>query len=662
MYWVSERIRNIFEELPGLKDVAKPKQGLATGKNERFVRYIWEVRNSNIGFNYQSCQQTKDGRKKWFPYMKGGGYRKWYGNQTYLVNWKNDGKEIRNFTNKVGNVLSRPQNTSLYFEEGVTWSDLSSRGFGVRYLPPGFVFDVKGSSGFPQRQFILTVMAIMNSTWMGYALGLLNPTVSFQVGDISRVPVALPQKNEKAIIDTWTRTAVRIRMVEAKRDELTFEFISPWNFGQGLAQFQVSQERLAYVETRINEEVYRLYGISDEDRAAIEAELRGELLAADDKDAVLQDDETDETEVPLSHQELAVRWVSYAVGVVLGRFVPGGDGRPETGESASAISRRPSALGCAVYRREDFAIGSLPAPEEDEFNELVGPPESFAYLDESGGRHIFPREVEEALRALAVPDGITVLDEGHPRDLPALVERALVLMLGENQAAEVVALAAGLATEDQLTGYLSRHPQLDSAALRKFLSKDFFTQWHVKWYKKRPVYWPIQSQNRGYGFVIFHEKISRDTFFAIQRDPYLDSKRRAVGYQLEELEAQLRAAQGRARKALEKQLAQARKLAEELTAFAQTLERITLGADGLPGYTPAENWIDDGIILRMAPLWEVIPIWKSEPKKYWQRLQNGDYDWSHIAMHYWPERCLEKCKTNKSFAIAHGVEEIYEGG
>ena len=79
------------------------------------------------------------------------------------------------------------------------------------------------------------------------------------------------------------------------------------------------------------------------------------------------------------------------------------------------------------------------------------------------------------------------------------------------------------------------------------------------------------------------------------------------------------------------------------------------------GYQPEPDWIDDGIILRLAPLWKLMPIWKSEPKKYWERLQKADYDWSHIAMRYWPERVREKCKTNKSFAIAHGHEEWYEG-
>jgi hypothetical protein len=79
------------------------------------------------------------------------------------------------------------------------------------------------------------------------------------------------------------------------------------------------------------------------------------------------------------------------------------------------------------------------------------------------------------------------------------------------------------------------------------------------------------------------------------------------------------------------------------------------------GYEPEPNWIDDRVILRMAPLWELIPLWEKYPKKHWRRLQEGEYDWSHIAMNYWPERVREACKENKSYAIAHGHPEWYEG-
>lgn len=107
---------------------------------------------------------------------------------------------------------------------------------------------------------------------------------------------------------------------------------------------------------------------------------------------------------------------------------------------------------------------------------------------------------------------------------------------------------------------------------------------------------------------------------------------------------------------MEREIAGTTQLLDEVSEFAATIDRLVRA-----GYEPAPDWIDDGVILRMAPLWELIPIWKSEPKKYWERLQRGDYDWSHIAMRYWPERVREKCRTNKSYAIAHGHEEWYGG-
>jgi len=170
-------------------------------------------------------------------------------------------------------------------------------------------------------------------------------------------------------------------------------------------------------------------------------------------------------------------------------------------------------------------------------------------------------------------------------------------MLGEEVAQEVIQAGAG-------------------GDLRKFLEKDFFTNWHFKWYRKRPVYWPIQSSKRSYGFVIFHEKINRDTFYAIQREPYLDTKRNAVALKISDTQAALKQAAGSLRKQLEKELDELQKLSDELAEFAKDLEAITMG-----GYEPKPDWIDDGVILRMAPLWKVIPIWKASPRSIGKRLK-----------------------------------------
>jgi hypothetical protein len=195
--------------------------------------------------------------------------------------------------------------------------------------------------------------------------------------------------------------------------------------------------------------------------------------------------------------------------------------------------------------------------------------------------------------------------------------------------------------------------------LRKFLERDFFTKYHFKWYsvsrRKAPVYWPLQSADRSYGFVLFHERIGPTILYTLQRD-YLDYKLNGLRARIGDLTGTMERREGSERKAAARKVEELTETLTEIEAFARTIDRIVR-----EGYEPAPDWIDDGVILRMAPLWELVPIWKSEPKKYWERLQAGEYDWSHIAEHYWPQRVREACRENKSYAIAHGHPEWYEG-
>jgi hypothetical protein len=177
----------------------------------------------------------------------------------------------------------------------------------------------------------------------------------------------------------------------------------------------------------------------------------------------------------------------------------------------------------------------------------------------------------------------------------------------------------------------------------------------VPYQPKAPIYWPLQSANRSYGFYIFHEKIQADTLYTLQRD-YLDYKLNGLRQEIGDLTARIEGLEGSRRRQIAREVEALTETLEEVEAFAETMARIAQ-----EGYEPEENWIDDGVILRMAPLWELVPIWQSYPKRYWQRLQEGQYDWSHIAMHYWPERVREACKENKSYAIAHGHPGWYEG-
>lgn len=132
-YWASDRFINIFEEGTKLGDIADSKVGLQTADNDRFLRLWYEVKNSNIKFDARDREEASSSNKKWFPYNKGGEFRKWYGNNDYVVNWENDGFEIRNFYDDKGKLRSRPQNMKYYFRESVSWSDITSSSNAFRY-------------------------------------------------------------------------------------------------------------------------------------------------------------------------------------------------------------------------------------------------------------------------------------------------------------------------------------------------------------------------------------------------------------------------------------------------------------------------------------------------------------------------------------------------
>lgn len=188
-YWASKAVLNDFETKERIGTVAPPKQGLATADNDRFLRLWHEVDIDKIGFGCYSCEDAFKTKKRYFPYNKGGTFRRWYGNRDYIVNWSNDGYEIKNFKDENGKVRSRPQNLNYYFKPAITWSDVTSGSFSGRYAEQGFMFDIKGSSGFPKPEWLLYILALLNSKVAQMFIKILNPTVTTQVGDITRIPV-----------------------------------------------------------------------------------------------------------------------------------------------------------------------------------------------------------------------------------------------------------------------------------------------------------------------------------------------------------------------------------------------------------------------------------------------------------------------------------------
>ncbi len=190
LYWFSHNFISVFEKGIKLFDISPAKAGLATGDNEKFQRYWFEVSNQNIGFNISSAEDTRYSNEKWFPCNSGGDSIKWYGNHYMVVNWKNNGSAIKSFVNEKGKLKSRPQNTNYYFKEGITWNKLGSSSFVARYKAPGFIFDDTSRSAFPsEKNKINLILALLNSIMSKTILTSLNPSMSFTNWDLGRIPV-----------------------------------------------------------------------------------------------------------------------------------------------------------------------------------------------------------------------------------------------------------------------------------------------------------------------------------------------------------------------------------------------------------------------------------------------------------------------------------------
>lgn len=189
-YWVSQNVVNVFLKGKRLGDISKPRQGMATTNNNRFLRLWHEVSYNNIGFGLESIEETVC-EKKWFPYNKGGDFRKWYGNNDYIVNFKNKGEEVRSYIDATSAVNSKGRviNREHYFHECISWSLISSSNIAFRYKPNGFIFDVAGMSCFASHELLLYLLGLNNTLVVRKLLSTLAPTINFQAGDIANIPV-----------------------------------------------------------------------------------------------------------------------------------------------------------------------------------------------------------------------------------------------------------------------------------------------------------------------------------------------------------------------------------------------------------------------------------------------------------------------------------------
>ncbi|MCQ2353491.1 MAG: BREX-1 system adenine-specific DNA-methyltransferase PglX [Clostridia bacterium] len=216
-YWISDHIIEIFANNPVIDSVAKPRQGLATGDNNKMLRLWSEVDFNQVSLHSQSLEDLhKDGGKRYIPYNKGGSFRKWYGNIEYLIKFD---KPSYDYLLTVGNHLPSRE---LYFKESITWSKVTSGGLSMRYVPVGSAFDVAGCSIFSNTD-LLYLLALCNSSIMQVLIRTLSQTMNYEVGTIKSMPVII-DKDRRTVIERLVDSCIAI----SKEDWDSFE--TSWDF------------------------------------------------------------------------------------------------------------------------------------------------------------------------------------------------------------------------------------------------------------------------------------------------------------------------------------------------------------------------------------------------------------------------------------------------
>ncbi len=323
-YWVSKKLINIFnKEIPLLK-ISDAKKGLDTSDNNRFLRLWYEVNFDNVELNIKDKNELLKSKVKWFTLNKGGGFRRWYGNKEYVINWEKDGKELREFEK------STIRNENYYFKKGITWSDVSTGQFSARYVDHGFLFDSTGPTLFCKEKYNEYIfLAYLNSKVFQVMVDITCPGLHYSNGTIAKMPIKLNGSN-LTTIEEYSRSNVEISKLDWDSFEISWDFkfhpllnysIIKNNIENYKIEVAISRwseytneqfEQLKYNEKELNKIFTDIYGLYDE---------------------ITQDDEDKGITISKADRERDIKsFISYAVGCMFGRYSLDEDGLIFTGE------------------------------------------------------------------------------------------------------------------------------------------------------------------------------------------------------------------------------------------------------------------------------------------------------------------------------------------
>lgn len=330
-YWASENLFRIFNG-KSLNTISEPRLGMATANNSQFLRYYWEISNSQVCFNASSREEALLSLKRWFPYAKGGDFRKWFGNQEYLVDWENDGKRIRSFVNDKGKVRSHNYNFDFIFKNGITWSALSAGKTSFRTLQNS-LFDNAGSSLFINDKYYRNyIFGLVNSKVLTYIIPFINPTLNYQPGTIGKIPFIYCESdaNDKVTI------CIELSKKDWNSHETSWGFeISPL-FNEAIfleKAYNTWIEEITHDffqihnnEERLNKIFIDIYGFQEELSSEVPLKeitiLQEELnrKALESLEPSFRTLGATAIKLPIKRDIVMQQLISYAVGVMMGRY------------------------------------------------------------------------------------------------------------------------------------------------------------------------------------------------------------------------------------------------------------------------------------------------------------------------------------------------------
>jgi type II restriction/modification system DNA methylase subunit YeeA len=545
VYWVSDKLRQIFEDGTPLGKIVDVKEGLGTRDDARFLRLWHEVAHNRIGFGCRDRNAAKNSKKRWFPCNKGGALRKWSGNQEHVVNWESDGEKIKSFRDNDGVLKSRPQNQNYYFKPSLSWSSISSGFTSFRKYDAGHINNDQSMSAFCIGKFDFeTVVAFCNSSITRIYAHLLNPTLKFGVGDFVKLP--FKQSFDSTLIDRANHNVTRlvhISSVDWNAGERS------WGF-QSLPILSSSSRSILTLESSystwhvnsldnitemkcLEEENNRLfidaYGLEDELSSEV---LPEEITLTCNPHYRYGGNRSEEELESLLQCDTLKELVSYAIGCMMGRY---------------SLDKPGLILASQGETVRDY-LAQIPEP-------------SFAPDDNAiiplTDQEWFPDDATNRFRDFVR----TVWGEEHLQENLDFVAESLCLHAIKPKKGE-----AALET------------------IRRYLSTQFYKD-HLRTYKKRPIYWLFSSgKQKAFECLVYLHRYNESTLAEMRTDYVIPLTTKLASY-VEKLEQDKDASTSAAdTKRIEKELSKLYKQQAELNTFDEKLrhyadQRITLDLD-----------------------------------------------------------------------------------